>query len=164
MRRLRIGTRGLAVAVVITLAIAAGAVAYWTGAGSGNARTRVGDPLALALGPGTARALLFPGGDVSVSTIATNPNPYTVHVTSLALDTGAGTGGFDVDGAHSGCDLSSLRFTVQSNAGSGWTVPPRAGAVDGALPIDMDDALTMDASAANACQNAVFTIHLVAGA
>ena len=32
----------------------------------------------------------------------TNPNPASVRVGSLSLDTSQGTGGFAVDGAHSG--------------------------------------------------------------
>jgi hypothetical protein len=161
-------TRTLAglVAAAALAALAASAFAFWTGSGAGAGQARVADPLPLALSPGTPQALLFPGtgGNVGVSTIATNPNPYVVHVTSLGLDAGAGTGGFGIDAAHSGCAPSSLHFAAQNNGGDGWDVPPKSGAADGALPIDMDDALTMDASAANACQGAVFTVHLVAGA
>lgn len=159
-------TRPLAALIVVAAlaALAAGALAFWTGGGAGSTQARVADPLPLALSPGTPQALLFPGGNVSVSTIATNPNPYVVNVPSLELDTSAGTGGFGVDAGHSGCAPSSLHFAAQSNDDDGWNVPPKSGDADGALPIDMAGALTMDAGAANACQGAVFTVHLVAGA
>ena len=53
----------------------------------------------------------------------TNPNPGQIRVGSLALDTSQGTGGFAVDGGHSGCGLATLSFATQTNGGAGWTVP-----------------------------------------
>lgn len=156
-------TRLLIIVVVVTLGLAGGAVAFWAGTGAGDAQTRLDDPQPLLLNPGTASAQLAPGGAASVSVTATNPNPYTVHLSTLTLDTGRGSGGFDVDAGHAGCALSTLAFVPQDNGGAGWTVPPRAGGTDGALPIDMTSALTMDTSAANACQGAIFTVYLVAG-
>lgn len=159
-------TRTLAalIAVATLAALAAGALAFWSGTGAGGAQARVADPLPLALSPGTPQALLIPGGNVSVSTIATNPNPYVAHVASLELDTSAGSNGFGVDAGHGGCAPSSLHVAAQDNGDAGWDVPPKAGAADGALPIDMEGALSMDAGAADACQGAAFTVHLVAGA
>jgi hypothetical protein len=155
---------GVAAAVLLAVVVGGGAYAYWSGTGSGSTQTRAANPHPLVLSVGTPSAELYPGGDVSVSAIATNPNPYAAHIGSLALDPSLGTNGFGVDSQHTGCDLSTLAFVAQDNAGRGWTVPPRTGSTDGALPIDMNDALTMSASAADACQSAVVTIHLVAGA
>jgi hypothetical protein len=163
MRPKLTGAGLLVVGVVAALVLAGGAVAYWTGLGQGTTQTRLGDPKTLVLSAGTPTAQLYPGGPASVSAVAANPNPYVVHITSLDVDTGTGTGGFDVDAGHGGCDVASLSFAAQDNNGSGWAVPPKAGASDGLLPIDLTDALTMNENAKNACQGAVFTVHLVAG-
>jgi hypothetical protein len=92
-----------------------------------------------------------------------NPNGSAVVVGSLALDTGQGSGGFAVDAGHAGCDLASLSFTLQTNAGTGWTVPAKAGAVNGVLSVRLTNAATMAIGAANACQGAHFTVYLVVG-
>ena len=124
------------------------------------AETRLADPLPLTLQPGAPSAQLYPGGSASVAAVLSNPNPYSVRVASMRLDTSRGTGGFDVDSEHGDCDLSSLSFTTQDGAGEGWNVPPKTGASDGSLPVNMAGALTMGAAAGNACQGAVFTVHL----
>jgi hypothetical protein len=74
-----------------------------------------------------------------------------------------GAGGYGVDASHSGCAPASLDFTTQTNGGAGWTVPARAGAVNGTLAVSLTDALFMQLNAANACQGAQFTIYLKAG-
>ena len=60
-----------------------------------------------------------------------------------------------VDAAHPGCAVSTLGFTTQTNGGAGWTV-----AGHGSLPVTLAGALSMSASAANACQGATFTVYL----
>ena len=150
----------VAIALLVAVALAGTATAYWGGDGDGRTQLRLGDAQALVLGPGVPSALLYPGGDSAVSVVATNANPYTVHVGTIDLDPSAGTGGFDVDVAHSTCDPSSIAFASQSNGGAGWTVPPRAGGTDGNRSIDLPDALSMSTTTASACQGAVFTVHL----
>lgn len=164
MRRRLPRKRFAIISAVLTLGLAGGAAAFWAGNGEGAAQARVGDPLTLTIGIGVPTAQLAPGGHANVAVIATNPNPYAVHLATLGLDTGRGSGGFDVDTEHNGCDVSTLAFVPQANAGTGWTVPPRAGGTDGTLPINMAEALTMSVSAPNACQGAIFTVYLVAGA
>ena len=88
----------------------------------------------------------------------TNPNVVDIRVGSLALDTSQGTGGFAVDGGHSGCGLAVLSFTTQTNAGAGWTVTG-----SGNLSVTVTNALSMTTAAANACQGASFTVYLAAG-
>jgi hypothetical protein len=161
VRRLR--TRGpwaLLVAVAILVGAAA-AFAYWSGSGSGTATTTLADTLDLSFEPGIPTAQLYPGGDSGVAIVAINPNPYFVEIGSLSLDTDDGPP-FEVDAAHSGCDLPALSFVTQDNGGSGWQIPPRAGTTDGELTIDMADALVMSSGASNACQGATFTVHLEA--
>lgn len=157
----RVGRGAIPLALVVLLVLAAGsATAYWTqsgGTGSGAAATGTGQSLTLT--PATPTAQLYPGGQASVVLTAANPNAASVHIGSLALDTTQGSGGFAVDGAHSGCTLATLSFTTQTNSGAGWTV-----AGSGSLPVTLTNALSMSAAAANACQGASFTVYLQASA
>jgi len=153
-------TRTLLLAVTLVLGIAGSAFAFWSGTGAGTAGGAVRTQDALTFGPGTPAAQLSPGHDAGVAVIATNANPYAVEIASLELDAGAGTGGFDVDGGHSGCVLSVLHVAPQDNGGGGWSVPAKVGSTDGSLAIDLAGALSMDANAASACQGASFTVHL----
>lgn len=159
--------RTLLAAGTVVLGLAAGAVAFWSATGSGEATTVLGSPNQLTLTSGTPQNQLSPGNAANVTAVATNSNPYFVTIDSLALDTADGTAGFDVDGGHSACDLSAIHFTPQdapvSVFGPGWRVPPKVGDTDGTLPIELSDALVMDSDAANSCQGATFTVHLIAG-
>lgn len=152
--------RGLFVAAVLallTLGTITAASAYWSGPGSGSGSAGTGTAQAVTLGPATAAAQLYPGGQAAVALTVTNPNPGSVRIGSLALDTSQGSAGFGVDGAHSGCGLSSLSFTTQTNAGAGWSFSP------GAVSLDLPAALSMTPSADNACQGASLTVYLQAG-
>jgi hypothetical protein len=161
------GSRPLILGAIAAVVLVAAAVAYWMATGSGSATARLGSPEQLTLSTGVTQGTLAPGDDSGVAVIATNSNPYFVTIASLGLDATEGTGGFDVDAGHSGCDLAALHFTPVPAPigifGQGWRVPPKVGSDDGTLPFQLDDALSMDAEASNACQGAAFTIHLVAG-
>jgi hypothetical protein len=160
--------RAMLIAAAAAVGITAGAFGFWMANGSGEATTVLGSPDQLTLSEGTQQGQLSPGRDANVHTVATNNNPYFVTIGSLALDTAAGTAGFDVDAGHSGCDLSAIHFTPQPAPvgifGSGWRIPPKVASDEGTLTIELSGALAMDADAADACQGASFTIHLVAGA
>lgn len=149
--------------VILALLAGGAAFAYWSGSGSGAGSATAGTNVAVTLSPGAPSADLRPGGAANVLLSVANPNTSPVSIGSLALDTGQGTGGFAVDGAHSGCDVSTLSFTTQTNGGAGWTVPAKVGAVDGTLAITLASALAMHASSADACQGATFTVYLAAG-
>lgn len=149
----------LATLVVLGLVAAGVAAAYVGGVGSGSASADTGATQSVSLGPATPEDQLYPGGEAGVAVTITNPNPGPVRVGSLALDTSEGSGGFAVDGGHSGCGLETLAFATQSNGGAGWTVPG-----SGSLSITLSGALSMTSSAANACQGASFTVYLAAGA
>ena len=149
--------------VVLILGTFGSAYGYWTatGTGSGSAATSTSMPVTLsAATPATA---LYPGGQSAVALVVTNPNPFVVRISQLAVDLTAGTGGFAVDAGHSGCSLSTLNFTTQTNGGSGWDIPARVGSVDGSLAVTLANALAMNSTAANACQGANFTVYLIAG-
>jgi hypothetical protein len=153
---------GPLIAIAIVALLTAGAIAYWSASGRGTATTVLTDAQSLSFEPGIPTAQLYPGNDASVAIVATNPNAFFVHVDSLSLDTDDGEP-FVADAAHSSCDVSTLSFPPQDNEGAGWDVPPRAGATDGTLSIDMPSALAMSTAGSNTCQGATFTVHLEAG-
>ena len=154
----------LLAAVATMLLVPCSAFGFWTGIGGGSASgDSAGSSLEVTLSAGTPGGGLYPGGQTDVALEIANPNPNGVRVGSLSLDMGHGTDGFDVDGAHSGCAVSALAFTTQSNSGAGWSVPPKVGATDGSLDVDLSDALAMSTSAADACQGASFTVYLETG-
>jgi hypothetical protein len=139
------------------------AEAYWQGSGSGSGAGSTGTTVPVTLTPGTPAASLYPGGQADVVLTVSNPNASPVHIGSLTLATAQGTGGFAVDPGHSGCAVATLAFSPQTNAGVGWTVLGNVGEADGTLSITLPNALAMGATAANACQGAVFTVYLAAG-
>jgi hypothetical protein len=142
---------------VFTLLVGGIAAAYWSITGGGSATAATANTSPLTLTPATPAAQLYPGGQASVVLTITNPNAAQIRVGSLALDTSQGTGGFAVDGGHSGCGLATLSFVTQTNGGLGWTVPG-----SGALPVTLTNALSMGTGAANACQGATFSVYLTA--
>ena len=154
------GRRALTLVLLVLLPVLGAigaAVAYWNSTGTGSATSTVASSASLTLAPGTPAASLYPGGSSDVSLAVTNPNPGTVVLRSLALDTTRGTGGFAVDAGHSGCALSALSFTTNNNGGAGWTIAAGSQVVNVAGP------LAMSTSAADACQGATFTVYLKAG-
>jgi len=155
----------LLAALLVLLGIPVGGVAwaFWSAGGAGAGSGTNGTLTALSLSPGSPTAGLYPGGSTNVVLTATNSNPSAVRIGSLLLDTSQGTSGFAVDGAHSGCSVTALSYTTQSNGGAGWSVPARVGITNGTLAITLTNALAMSTSAASACQGATFTVYLVAG-
>lgn len=152
------------VGVVAALSVTSAAAAYWTTTGNGTAAAQTTTALPLTLSPGVPSDRLHPGGTADVAVTITNPNGFTVRVGSLTLDTTQGTNGYAVDGGHSGCAVSALTFAAQGNNGAGWSVPPKVGGVDGTLAVSLAGALSMAASAADACQGATVTVYLKASA
>lgn len=151
-------------ALAVALMAAVAAVAYFTtiGSGSGSAQTGTAQSVTISAGV-TPTVPLFPGGSGDVTVSISNPNPTDVHIQSLLLDTSQGTSGFSVDSGHSGCVLSTLSFTTQTNGGVGWTVVKKVGATNGVLSLDLLSAVAMTNAAVNACQSATFTVFLKVG-
>ena len=158
MRSSRRGGLVVAGLAALTLGTISTVWAYWPGSGNGSGSAAAGADQPVTLGPATATAELYPGGQSPVVLSIANPNAGSVRVGSLALEPTLGTGGFVVDAGHPACGVTSLGFTTQTNGGSGWTVPG-----NGSLPVTLAGSLTMNTSAANACQGATFTIYLRAG-
>ena len=159
----RLGSRKgrFAATIVVALIAAGGALAYYTSTGSGSGDASVvGSPADLTITARTpATGLLFPGSSGEVDATISNPNTFPVRVNSLVL---AG-GGIAADSGHSGCDTSALHFTTQTNGGQGWDIPPKVGATDGTLDVQLADAISMDSDAANDCQGATFSVYLATG-
>jgi hypothetical protein len=150
--------------IVAVLALACGASAYFatSGSGSGSGSVSVNEQ-PVTLSAATPSTQLYPGGQADVALSVSNPNSGSTHIGSFALDSSQGTSGFSVDSGHSGCSLSALQFTSQTNGGAGWTVPAKTGSVNGSLSIDLASAVSMSTSAANACQGASYTVYLKVG-
>ena len=148
------------VAIVLCVVTAGVAAAYWAGGGSGSGSVSTTDAADLTLSPGVPAATLSPGGQAAVALTVSNPNSSAVSIASLVLDTTRGTAGFAVDSGHSGCAVSALSFTTQTNASAGWTVPRKVGATDGTVSLTLVNAVSMAVDAANSCQGAYFTVYL----
>jgi hypothetical protein len=158
-RRLRV----VAIAAAAVLGGGGSAIGFFATAGSGIGHATVGnpDPITIAAGATpSASEQLFPGGTGSVTARITNPNPFRIHINSLLLDTAQGTDGFSGPG---GCDLSALHYTAQTNGTTGWDVPKRDSHGDGVLDLDLEDAVSMDTEATDACQGGPFTVYLKVG-
>lgn len=147
----------IATLMMIGFAFIGVASAYMVAAGGGTGSAGTGTTLPVTLTPAVPTSQVFPGGQSAVALNINNPNPGPVRIESLALDTSQGTGGFAVDGAHSGCSVAALSFATQTNGGAGWTAPG-----DASLSVTLPDALVLDLAAGNACQGASFTIYLMA--
>ena len=162
MNRRILGMIAMIVAIVVVTVGGAGvAYAYWTAGGAGTGFGSAGTTVPITLSAGTPTASLLPGGQTSVVLTMTNPNTARVKVSSLALDTTQGTGGFGVDAGHAGCTLSTLSFTTQTNGGAGWTIAGKVGATNGTLAVTLTNSLSMSLSAVNACQGATFTVYVL---
>jgi hypothetical protein len=134
------------------------AIAAWTTGGSGSGQASAGTATSMTISAGTPSSSLYPTASADVAATFSNPNPYKVHVSSIAL------GAISVDGGHSLCNTgASVSVTSpQDNSGSGWDVPAKSGAVNGSLNVDMANAISMSNAATDSCQGATFTVALTA--
>lgn len=139
----------------------AGSVAYaaWTVNGSGTGTASATSAVDLTFSAGSPSGALFPNGSADVDTSVSNSNPFTVHISTVSIDTSQGTNGFSVDSGHSGCNLSSLSFTPATNNGNGWNVPASS-----SVDVDAAGAISMSNAANDSCQGAMFTVYLTATA
>lgn len=149
--------RAALVALAIAGSVVGVAIAAWTTGGSGSGQASAGSASAMTISAGTPSSSLYPTASADVAATISNPNPYKVHVSSIAL------GAVTVDGGHSGCNTASVSVTSpQDNSGSGWDVPAKSGAVNGSLAVDLANAISMSNAANDSCQGATFTVALTA--
>jgi hypothetical protein len=157
MRVFKFGNKKKRIVLVAALAIAAtaigAAIAAWTTSGSGSGQAQAGTAQNLTISAGTPSTSLYPGASADVAATITNPNPYPVHVSSIAL------GAVSVDAGHSGCNLASVTVTSpQDNAGAGWNVAASGGTAN----VHLATAISMDNTSNDSCQGATFTVALTA--
>lgn len=152
MARQNIRPRARAVAFHLTLAIvlfgAAALAGEWRVTGSGPAAAKAEKAKPLVVGAATPTTLLYPGGSASVALEVANPNPWPVTVRSIV---GAGA----ITASAAGCDPAAVTFTDQDGS---WVIPKKQGTADGTLGVVLPDAAAMAVDAADACQDATFTI------
>jgi hypothetical protein len=133
------------------------AIAAWTTGGSGSGQASAGTAATMSISAGTPSSSLYPTASADVAAVISNPNPYKVHVSSIAL------GAISVDAGHSGCNTASVSVTSpQDNTGSGWDAPAKSGGIDGTVNVDMTNAISMSNAANDSCQGATFTVALTA--
>lgn len=161
MRKFHLASKKRKLTVAAILAVAATAIgvafAAWTTGGSGSGQAQAGSATSMTISAGTPGSSLYPTASSDVAATISNPNPYKVHVSSIAL------GAVSVDAGHSGCNLGSVTVTSpQDNSGSGWDVPAKSGGVNGSLNVDLTNAISMSNAANDSCQGATFTVALTA--
>lgn len=157
MRRFESAIKRKKTILLTTLVIAGSAIgvaiAAWTTGGSGSGQAQAGSAASMTISAGTPSASLYPTASADVAATISNPNPYKVHVSSISLGT------VTVDGAHSGCNTSSISVTSpHTNGGSGWDVPANSTGVN----VDLANAISMNNTANDSCQGATFTVALTA--
>lgn len=112
---------------------------------------RITEALSTSATSGATATALYPGTTGDVWLAITNPNPYPVYVTEIALD------GTDADIApdpgHPGCTTTGVSFRDQS----GLTIDIPANAT---VETRLDDAAAMSNASVDGCQGATFAIPL----
>ena len=144
--RLKRNSRRLVGIVTGIVVLLAGTVAFaaWTsnGTGTGTATARSAQALTINVSPATG---LFPTGTVNVPFTVTNPNPYAVTLSKIALT--------NVTVDKPGCTAAVV---------SGADLPDTDVIAAGATTVSRNFSVTMSNAAEDACQGAVFTLTLQA--
>ena len=151
---IRLALAGLAVGTGLALSTGA-AQAWFAAVASGSGPAPVGALEELAATTAPVSVALLPGARADVTVELANPNGVAVRVESIAPDPTQGIGGIAVD--REGCPATAVAVATQT---AGWTVPARADGADGLLSVRLAGALTLSADAPDACQGAIFTVHL----
>src|SRR5215470_13295641 len=94
-RRKKVLITGITILALSAIGVA---IAAWTTGGSGSGQASAGTALSMSISAGTPSSNLYPTGSADVAAVVSNPNPYMVHVSSIAL------GAVTVDAGHSGCN------------------------------------------------------------
>ena len=141
-----------AAAVVITSMV----FAAWTSNGTGSATTKAGSSQALSTVDASAStsATLYPGVNGDVKLTISNPNPFAVRVTSVALN--GQNSDITPDGGHASCSPTGVSFTNQT--GLTIDVPGKTGGTNGSATATLSGAASMSNASADGCQGATFTI------
>ena len=145
--------RWAAAGVALASLAAGGGVAYavWSasGTGAGSGRALVAQALTVnPIAPGAAAASLYPGGPAGwVYLSITNPNPYSVHITTIGWGTPVSTDTASCPNANISVDASApsaVNVTVPANATSG--------------AIQVFGVLDLSHAAPDGCQGVIFNV------
>ena len=147
---LALGATG-SILIVSAIVFAAGLA---PGSGSGYAKAGSSQALSTLDASASTSATLYPGvsGDVTVK--ISNPNPFPVRVTSVALD--GDNSDITPDAGHASCSPTGVSFTDQT--GLTIDVPAKSGGTNGNVTATLTGAASMSNASVNACQGATFTI------
>ena len=151
--RTRLAVALALIAVLIAGGVTLGSWAVGSAPGNGYAKATSGSNLTLSDASASTTAQLYPGGSGDVVVKVTNPNPFAVTIGSVD-----GTGAAITSDKGATCDASTgVAFANQDTlsvlVGAGQT---RTFVLTGAA--------SMDNTAAQACENAVFTIPVTVSA
>lgn len=135
---------------VAAMLVAAVAWASWTADGTGSGTATAGESEAVEVSV-TIADDIYPTGEFDVDVDVYNPNPFKVHVSSIAED--------DITTEVSGCTASELSFDEQTNGGLGWDI-----AAEATLEKTFTDALNVTNNIEDECQGADFDVSLTASA
>jgi hypothetical protein len=140
----------LAAGVIALVASAAVAVAAWQTSGSGPAYAKAQTASTLTLGDASAStsADLYPGATGALTIKVTNPNPFPIKITSVALQ----SGGVVTSNKGAACDAST-GVSVNNQSGLALAVGASATAT-----MTVPNAVSMSNASDNSCQGAVFTV------
>lgn len=147
---------GVAIALVAVLATAGLVSAAWlaNGTGSGYAKAGTSQALTTVDASASTTATLYPGASGDVTLKVSNPNPFPVRVTGVALNGTAAS--ITADSGHASCSPTGMSFTNQT--GLTIDVPAKAGATNGSATTTLTAAAAMSNASADGCQGATFTI------
>jgi hypothetical protein len=144
---------GVAVAALATAGLVSAA---WLAGGTGSGYAKAGSSQALTTVDASASttATLYPGVSGDVTLKLSNPNPFPVRVTAVALN-GAQTA-ITADAGHASCTPTGVTFTNQT--GLTLDVPAKVGATNGSVTSTLTGAAARSNASADGCQGATFTI------
>lgn len=153
--------RSAVVGTVITVVVASGvAWAGWTSDGKGTAGAKAGQAVSVKVTAASVTTLLYPGGRGDVSMTIQNPNSYAVKVTRVRWNqepiTAPGS---------PGCMRTGVTFPAKPAPNNPFTVVtslpiPRGESRNLVLPLQASMGFDSD----NGCQNATFSIPVIAEA
>jgi hypothetical protein len=150
--RRRIVTLATALFVIMIVGVA---YAAWTATGTGTGFAEAGESGELGTAPATPLELLVPNTSADVEVSVTNDNPFAVELTDIVLDTTNNDG--DITSDKTGCTPANngVTFHPLTDIPAGTYIIP---ADSNGEPITLPDAVSMDETSHNSCQEAVFTI------
>lgn len=148
---------GTAIALLSTGAVVCtggAAFAVWSANGSGTGSAAASTSQALTTTASTAAGTaLYPGGTGDLRITYSNPNPFPVTVTSLALTSG---GVITAAGGIGTCTTTGVSLTSPQTVSH--LVPAKTGSTNGSAAFTVAGALSMNNSSDNGCQGATFTV------